>query len=233
MTPAVSLPTPATRLPDHNTLPFKDDAVSSDFSEHPQSWLLSSCLAPLLERLHPDNYSIGQDSFIYWEATNPPTLGAKAPDWFLILGVPTLLQRQFRKSYVLWQEHVRPLLVIEFVSGDGFVEHDTTPRTGKFWVYEQGIGARYYAIWDREGERLEVFELVQGRYQPMTANARGHFAIEPLAMELGIWHGAFAGMDAGWLRWWDAAGILALSGEERAEHLAAKLRALGIDPDKV
>jgi hypothetical protein len=50
-----------------------------------------------------------------------------------------------------------------------------------------------------------------------------------------------------WLRWWDSAGNLLLSGEERAavaeqrltesdrrvEQLAAKLRELGINPDEV
>jgi Uma2 family endonuclease len=232
MTPVASLPAPASRLPDHNSLPFKDDAVVSDYSEHPQSWLLSTCLAPLLQRMYPDNFSIGQDSYIYWDVTNPPTLGAKAPDWFLVLGVPPLLQGKFRKSYVLWQEQVRPLVAIEFVSGDDAVEHDTTPRTGKFWVYEQGIQARYYAIWDHHAARLEFYQLVQGRYQLVSANARDRFLVEPLKVELGVWHGTFAGMDAAWLRWWNADESLMLSAEERAEQLAAKLRALGVDPEK-
>jgi hypothetical protein len=36
-----------------------------------------------------------------------------------------------------------------------------------------------------------------------------------------------------WLRWWDAAGNLLLTGDERADRLAAKLREMGGDPDAV
>jgi hypothetical protein len=39
--------------------------------------------------------------------------------------------------------------------------------------------------------------------------------------------------DLPWLRWWDSAGKLLLTGEERAEKLAAKLRELGVDPDEL
>ena len=41
-----------------------------------------------------------------------------------------------------------PVLMIEFVSGDGREERDTTPNSGKFWVYERGIRAAYYAIYE-------------------------------------------------------------------------------------
>jgi hypothetical protein len=43
-----------------------------------------------------------------------------------------------------------------------------------------------------------------------------------------------------WLRWWDSAGNLLLTGEERAERekergdrLAARLREMGVDPEGV
>ena len=77
-----------------------------------------------------------------------PERGSEAPDWFLVLDVPPLLDGRFRRSYVLWQESVHPLLVIEYVSGDGSEERDTTPYKGKFWVYEQAIAAPYYAIFE-------------------------------------------------------------------------------------
>jgi hypothetical protein len=75
-----------------------------------------------------------------------------------------------------------------------------------------------------------------------------------MGVELGIWSGAYMNQTLPWLRWWDSAGNLLLSGEERAavaeqrltesdrradesdrraEQLAAKLRELGINPDEV
>jgi hypothetical protein len=60
-----------------------------------------------------------------------------------------------------------------------------------------------------------------------------------------LWEGEFDGFSARWLRWADASGQLIPLGRERAEmerqradsekqraeRLAAKLRALGVDPD--
>jgi Uma2 family endonuclease len=206
-------------LPDHTQLPFEDDSVAKDFFEHPQSRLLTSTIEPWLNQRHPNHqYAIGQDSYIYWDITTPATLGAKAPDWFYVPDVPATLDGRWRKSYVLWQEHVLPVLVAEFVSGNGKEEHDATPRTGKFWVYEQGICARYYAIWQPAIPELKLFELVQGRFQQMTPNARRHYFHEPMGLELGLWQGSFAGCDQLWLRWWDAAGRLLPTPEERAEQ---------------
>jgi Uma2 family endonuclease len=86
-----------------------------------------------LQQLHPDNqYAIGQDCGIYWRITEPPERGAEAPDWFYVPNVPPMLNDQFRRSYVLWQEYVAPLIVLEFVSGDGSEERDNTPITGNF-----------------------------------------------------------------------------------------------------
>jgi hypothetical protein len=152
------------------------------------------------------------------------------------------------------------LLVIEFVSGDGSEERDTTPYKGKFWVYEQGICAAFYAIYDVATASVEAHRLEAGRYRPVPANAAGRYPIEPLRIELGIWEGTYRGMRLPWLRAWDAGtgNVLPLSEEraetaegllddtrrrlyeeteraeterKRAERLAEKLRALGIDPD--
>ena len=41
--------------------------------------------------------------------------------------VPRLLDGQMRRSYVLWIEGATPLVVLEYVSGDGIEERDRTP----------------------------------------------------------------------------------------------------------
>ena len=101
-------------------------------------------------------------------------------------------------------------------------------------------------------ERVEVYRLLENRYQLMSANEREHFAIEELGVELGIWQGRYQNMELPWLRWWDSQGNLLLTGEERAEQerqekereqqradraeselqaLRDRLRAMNIDPN--
>ncbi len=50
-------------------------------------------------------------------STDPPKKGAEAPDWFYMPNVPPLLGGQIRRSYMLWQEVIPPLIALEFVSG--------------------------------------------------------------------------------------------------------------------
>ena len=148
---------------------------------------------------------------------------------------------------MLWRELIAPLIVLEFVSGDGREERDKTPlsrlgsaeqKPGKFWVYEQVIRPAFYGIYEVKNARVEVDHLVEGEYQLLTPNERGHYLIAPLEVELGIWEGQSQNLTAPWLRWWDAQGNLLLTGNERAERaetraeqLAAQLRAAGIEPE--
>jgi Uma2 family endonuclease len=196
-----------------------------NFQEHPQSIVLTESIRPVLNRVHPEgDYCIGQDSGIYWRLTDPPQRGAEAPDWFYVGNVPPTLDGQARRSYVLWQEIIPPQIVIEFVSGTGAEERDKcaeadrTPWTGKFWVYETAIRPAYYAIYEVKKAAVEVYVLQKNKYQLLPANERGHFPIEELGVELGIWPGIYQGMDLPWLRWWDAEGHLLLHGEERADQ---------------
>jgi Uma2 family endonuclease len=158
MTIAKSLP--LISLPDHRQLPesdgtfvFAERSGGKNFQEHPQSLLLTSSIIPILERLHSDGrYAIGQDSGIYWRLVDPPERGAEAPDWFYVANVAPDLDGTYRRSYVMWKELVIPTIAIEFVSGDGSEERDTTApigdsKAGKFWVYEQAIQIPFYAIY--------------------------------------------------------------------------------------
>ena len=147
----------------------------------------------------------------------------------------------------MWKESVVPLIAIEFTSGNGSEERDTTspfsvgnPKAGKFWVYEQAVRIPFYAIYEGEKASVDVYQLVNSYYQKCVPNQRGHYPIPALGVELGIWQGEFMHQDLPWLRWWDSHGNILMSGDERAERadrraekLAAKLRELGINPDEL
>lgn len=99
------------------------------------------------------------------------------------------------------------------------------------------------------------------RYRRLEPNDRGHYPIELMGVELGVWFGSYQNQTEQWLRWWDNQGNLLLTGSERArleslhaeqerqraeaereradrereqkERLAAYLRSQGIDPDLI
>jgi Uma2 family endonuclease len=211
-------------IPDHQLLPESDGTFVKNFQEHPQSLLLTSSICPVLDALHPDGrYAIGQDCGIYWRWTDPPERGAEAPDWFYVPNVSPLLNGERRRSYVMWKEIIAPLIAIEFVSGDGSEERDTTSpfagdeaKAGKYWVYEQAIRVPFYAIYEVDKASVEVYELLTNHYEKCVPNERGRYAIPPLGVELGIWQGEYMNQQLPWLRWWDATGRLLPTGEERA-----------------
>ena len=250
-----------TGWPDHTQLPESDGTFVKNFQEHPQSILLTDSITPILETIHADgNYCIGQDSGIYWRLTDPLEKGAEAPDWFYVPNVPPTLDGQSRRSYVMWQEFVAPLIVLEFVSGNGAEERNRTPllrtdkqetKPGKFWVYENAIRPAFYGIYEVRKASVEVYSLIQNRYELVAANDRGHYPIPQLGVELGIWQGSYQNMELPWLRWWDSQGNLLLSAEraeeerqradreqeiaqqaeDQLEQLRAQLRSAGIEPE--
>ncbi len=277
LTQALVLPDLNSSLPDHTQLPDSDGNFVKNFQELPQSMILTSSIEPVLQQLHPDGrYCIGQDSGIYWHLTEPLENGAEAPDWFYVGNVSPFLDGGYRRSYVMWKESTAPLIAIEFVSGNGAEERDNTPlpepgkeldsktgkkkRPGKFWVYEQAIKIPFYAIYEGEKASVEVYNLVNGRYQKIAPNDRGHYPIAPMGVELGILYGQEQ-TPIPWLRWWDKDGNLLLTASEQvvivnerlavseisakeereakqkaeaiAEKLEAYLRSLGINPDQI
>jgi Uma2 family endonuclease len=215
-------------FPDHTQLPESDGTFVKNFQEHPQSLILTDSIGPILQERHPDGqYAIGQDCGIYWRETEPPEKGAEAPDWFYLPNVPPNIDGQIRRSYVLWREHIAPLIALEFASGNGDEERDRTPlsrtdeglitKPGKFWVYERVMRIPYYGIYEINSGRLEIYRLIDGYYQRLELNQRGHFPITSLGVELGLWQGSYQNQTMLWLRWWDEEGNLLLIGDERAE----------------
>jgi len=249
-------------LPTDLDLPDSDGVPVDNLLQLHLTAILSESIWPVLQQLHAgDNFIVGSDNGIYWRITDPPLKGCKSPDWFYVPGVSPTIGDRVRRSYVLWQEVVPPLIILEYISGDGSAELDQTPWEGKFWVYERAIRPAYYGLYFPEEPRLDMFVMQGARFARMEPNANDRYAMPLVAgIELGLWSGKFRGIEASWPRWWDAQGNLLLTMEERieqerqraeqerqraeqerqraeqerqrAEHLAARLRALGQDPEQ-
>lgn len=77
-----------------------------------------------------------------------------------------------------------------------------------------------------------------GRYQLSSPDDNNRYWIAQIGLFLGVWQGTRENRIGYWLRWWDENGKLLLWGvektqqlEEKAERLAAQLRAAGIEPE--
>ncbi|NCJ08338.1 hypothetical protein GS597_17860 [Synechococcales cyanobacterium C] len=170
-------------------------------------------------------------------------------------------ERHLRLSYVMWQEGVRPIVAVELLSAGTQAEDlGQTSRTPeqpptKWQVYEQILGIPYYVVFDRYSDRLRAFQLVSDRYQELNLS-EPRIWMPTLNLGLGLWEGEYQGIHRPWLRWYDAKQNWvsteveaerqkaeqaehraeqerqrAEQEHQRAERLAARLKALGIDPD--
>ncbi len=98
-----------------------------------------------------------------------------------------------------FQEHPQSILltesiwsVLERIHPDG--QYCIGQDSGIYWrITEPPLNGCKAPDWFYEVERsrVEVYHLVAGRYELMTANERGHYRIAPLQVELGIWQGQF------------------------------------------
>lgn len=166
---------------------------------------------------------------LFYTHREPPLV----PDVMLSLGVPSGrdLSRKENRSYFLWVIGKPPDVVIEIVSDLRGGE-----ETDKMDAYAR-IGVTYYVIHDPRNRLhhglLRAFSLRDGAYQAIESSW-----LENVGLGLTFWEGEFQGQEhPQWLRWCDRNGVVIPTGQERAEQekqradrLAAQLRALGVEP---
>lgn len=221
------------KLPDDYPLP--DDPV--DNINQP---ILAAALTESLQQarklseqsLTPSNYGIC--------ATLDGKMVVKAPDWAFIPQI-TVPHDEVARSYTPQLQGDVPLIVMEFLSDTMENEYSTKPTypPGKWFFYEQILKVPYYGLFEPNEGKLELYKLDEaGRYVLVQPNEDGRFAIPEIELSLGTWQGSWSNRAGYWLRWWDAEQNLLLWGSEaaelandRAERLAAQLRAAGIEPE--
>jgi Uma2 family endonuclease len=224
---------PHTRLPTADELPDSDDTpVDNELQD-----LIPSLLKRLLASIWADRWDWfwGTDMGIYFDPEDAPIV----PDGFLALDVPRVKDENLRRSYVLWEENVVPVLTLEVVSRARRSEY----RRKKIDYAELGI--RYYVIYNalrQVKDSFEVYRLEDGEYAKLEGNP---VWLPEVGLAIGAERGVDQGVEREWLYWYDEAGrryptaeerveaaLQAAEAErERAERLAGCLRALGLDPD--
>lgn len=225
-------------LPTAQDLPDSDDTPVDNELQNLLPNLLKSILALIWsERM---DWFFGVDMGIYYHPHEP----AIVPDGFLSIGVPRIKNENLRLSYVLWEEQILPLLVLEVVSQTRRREY-----TKKKQFYAE-MGILYYVIYNPLRKRkahLEVYQLYKGKYQLLTGEP---VWLEEIGLGIGIERGINEGIEREWLYWYDQEGKRYLTAEERidlaqtqmreaqqqtraaqqrAKQLEERLRSLGID----
>ncbi len=220
-------------LSPRQTLPTMYDLPSED-PEEPglpdefhlwQSQLLQLTFKP--HNWNPDEVFSACDLNLYYDVTHSQWY--KRPDWFGVVGVERLYEgRDLRLSYVIWQEGVSPVVVVELLS-PGTEDEDlgrTISQRGKpptkWQVYEQILRVPYYIVFSRYTDELQIFRLLAGVYEP-TQLTEGRFFMPQLGLHLGLWQGSYESIERLWLRWFTAEGDLILTPSEEATTTQARL----------
>ncbi|MCF2148263.1 Uma2 family endonuclease [Desmonostoc muscorum LEGE 12446] len=182
-------------------------------------------------RNRTDFYATGNLT-IYYSPEQITTREFRGPDFFVVLGC----ENRPRKSWVLWAEQGKyPNVIIELLS-------NSTAKVDKglkFELYQETFRTPEYFWFHPNTLEFKGFRLVGGKYQPLEANADGWLWSQQLELFLGVYESK--------LRFFNADKQLVATPEERAqaaereaetahqqvEELKAKLKALGVDTDRL
>ncbi|WP_026098813.1 Uma2 family endonuclease [Kamptonema formosum] len=198
-------------LPSAEDLPDSDDTPVDNQLQH----LIPGLLEAVLAMAWPDrmDWFFGVDMGIYYDPKQPAII----PDGFLSLGVERIIDQDLRLSYLLWEEKIVPILVLEIVSKTQRREGTTKKKK-----YAE-MGVLYYAVYSprrRSKPRLEVFRLVDGSYVGLQGSP---VWMPEIGLGIGREQGTYQGITREWLYWYDERGQRLLTPEERArqaEHQA-------------
>lgn len=199
--------------------------------------LLLTCLE-WLWRDRNDFYAAGNLT-IYYSYRKRKTEDFRGPDFFVVLDT----ERKTRKSWAIWEEDGKyPHVIVEILSDSTA----NTDRDLKKKLYQDTFRTPDYFWFDPYTLEFAGFHLVDGQYQLLQPNDRGHL----WSQQLGLYFGIHQGL----LRFFTPEGELVPTPEEdayfqqqqkeserqqkeiaqeRADRLAAKLRELNIDPDTI
>jgi Uma2 family endonuclease len=222
---------------------IEDDIPVDNFQSEKQQRLL---VEPLYSSWSPATPFIAAANVgLFYALKEDPIV----PDAFLSLDVeiPDDWSLKQNRSYFAWEIGKFPEVVIEIVSNR---------KRGELGDKKNGyarMGIAYYAVFDPLKQLQGEDELNGSLLKVWVLNAKNYvelpepFWLESVGLGLMLWEGKFEGRQDWWLRWCDRNGQVIPTGAEgreierqgreverqRAERLAERLRAMGIDPDEI
>ncbi|XQQ06433.1 MAG: Uma2 family endonuclease [Leptolyngbya sp. IPPAS B-1204] len=226
------LPSELKHLPSSEELPCSDDTPVDNEDQN----LLPNVLLFLLNTIWAErmDWYFGVDMAVYHPTGENPRIPV-VPDAFLSIGVERKKGGKSRRSYVVWEEKgVVPILTLEIVP------HQPGSEYGERMGIYQKLGVLYYLVynpefWQRDRHRpFEVYKLVNGQYQLESGEP---YWMPEVGLGIGRCQTVFGNLPQEQLAWFDQNGNRYLSEAEaerqQKERLAARLRALGEDPDQL
>lgn len=215
-------------LPDVEHLVTEDDTpVDNIFSEKQQRLLTESLYSSWAGPGEGRPFLAAADVGVFASVRRTPPV----PDVFLSLDVEVAEDwwAKHNRCYMLWEFGKPPDVVIEIVSN---LKGKEAGR--KLREYAR-MRVTYYVIFDPlqqvQDKTLRVYTLRDGMYVETQAEW-----LPLVGLGLTLWQGAYEGKEGEWLRWCDREGNVIPTGAERAEQehqraerLAAQLRALGVE----
>ena len=236
---------------DISHLTIEDDTPVDNFQSEEQQRLL---VEPLYSsKALPVPFLAAANVGLFYKLKGEPIV----PDVLLSLGVqrPDDFSQRQNRSYFMWEFGKVPEVCIEIVSnteGDELAISKKSQQKGKTTskkeIYVQ-IGVRYYAVFDplrqiqgkdeMDGALLRVWTITPDGYPELTPpqgikEIGESVWLNAAGVGLTVWEGQFEEeVTRIWLRWCDRDGQIIPTGAERADRLAERLRAMGINPDEV
>jgi hypothetical protein len=224
-------PPPAEYLPDYDQFVTEDDAPVDNFFSEKQQRLLTEPLysARVAERLGRPLLAAANVGVFYGEGQP-----AIVPDALVSLDVELAadLWPKPNRSYFIWRFGKPPDAVVEIVSNrGGGANWSASGSATRNWGWRTTWCSTRSGCWGRR--RCGATSCAGGRMRRAREDWLGD-----IGLGVRLWDGEYEGVKAVWLRWCDQEGNVIPTGAElaeaeraRAERLAARLRALGIDPD--
>lgn len=214
-------------IPALNDIIIEDETPVDNLISEKQQRLLVHSLYSSLNRETP--FLATANVGLFYAIKQPPLV----PDVMVSfdVAVPEDWSQKQNRSYFVWNFGKVPEVALEIVSNTvgGELSH-------KLSDYARAR-VPYYVVFDPlhylNGDTVQVYELGVIHYQ-----LRSDRWLAAIGLGLTLWEGEFEGKAYTWLRWCDREGNLLLTGDERAEQehqraerLAALLRAQGINPE--
>jgi len=222
----ITIPSEYRQLPTAEDLPDSDETpVDNELQNNIPNLLLNLLMWIWRDR---QDWFFAVDMCYYYEPNikEPKKSKSIVPDGFLAIGVPRLKDEGGRLSYVLWQEQVKPIMVLEVISKEYNGEYEQ-----KLKQYQE-LGILYYVIYNslsgrrgryKKHESLEVYKLIDGKYELLPSIAllseSGKVVwMSEIGLGIGCERQTHGNWERDWLYWYDRDCVRYPTAEERAQQ---------------